>query len=129
MSEISNWWSSVTSFFSGAFSRIGGWMGGGRGGSNYSSVGKFASGGFPQEGQLFISREAGPELVGTMGGRTAVANNDQIVEGIKTGVIEAMSAVMSGNGNSNQPINIYLDGKLLARSTTKYQTQMARANG
>lgn len=129
MSEISNWWSSVTSFFSGAFSRIGGWMSGGRGGSNYSSVGKFASGGFPQEGQLFISREAGPELVGTMGGRTAVANNDQIVEGIKTGVMEAMSVVMSGNSNNNQPINIYMDGKLIARSTTRYQAQMARANG
>ena len=49
----------------------------------------YAGGGFPTEGQYFIAREAGPELVGTMGGHTAVANNDQIVEGISSGVYEA----------------------------------------
>ena len=46
----------------------------------------YAQGGFPDVGQMFIAREAGPELVGTIGGRTAVANNDQIVEGISEGV-------------------------------------------
>ena len=40
-------------------------------------------------GQLFIAREAGPELVGTMGGHNAVANNQQIVEGIQSGVAQA----------------------------------------
>lgn len=50
---------------------------------------KKASGGFVDAGQLFIAREAGPELVGTMDGHTAVANNDQIVSGIKSGVAEA----------------------------------------
>ena len=39
----------------------------------------FEDGGFPNEGQLFIAREAGAEMVGAMGRRTAVANNDQIV--------------------------------------------------
>ena len=49
-----------------------------------------ANGGLIDEpGQLFIARESGPELVGTMGGSTAVANNDQIVEGIRGGVAEA----------------------------------------
>lgn len=51
--------------------------------------GTFASGGFPTEGQMFIAREAGPEYVGTIGNRTAVANNDQIVEGISSGVYAA----------------------------------------
>ena len=46
----------------------------------------FASGGFPTTGQMFIARENGPEMVGTMGGRTAVANNDQIVSGVANGV-------------------------------------------
>ena len=46
----------------------------------------YASGGFPTEGQLFMAREAGPELVGTIGGRTAVANNDQIIAGVASGV-------------------------------------------
>ena len=48
-----------------------------------------ANGGFPDIGQMFIARESGPELVGTIGNRTAVANNGQIVEGIKSGVYEA----------------------------------------
>ena len=50
-----------------------------------------ANGGFLPDGQLFLAREAGPELVGTMGGSTAVANNEQIVEGIKGGVAQANS--------------------------------------
>ena len=50
---------------------------------------EFAEGGFPEIGQLFIAREAGPELVGQMGHRTAVANNAQIVEGISAGVYQA----------------------------------------
>ena len=56
------------------------------------SLGKiptFASGGFPDKGQLFLASEAGPELVGRMGGRTAVANKDQITDGIATAVYAA----------------------------------------
>ena len=52
----------------------------------------FRHGGFPEEGQLFLAREPGnPEMVGSIGGRTAVANNDQIVEGISAGVEYANS--------------------------------------
>ena len=87
----------------------------------------FATGGFPQDGQLFLAREAGPELVGTIGNQTAVANNQQIIEGIKEGVFEAVVSAMSGNGGGNQPIVIMMDGKEIARTTTKYQNQMARA--
>lgn len=53
--------------------------------------GVFASGGFPTTGDLFIANEAGAELVGSLGGHTAVANNDQIVEGIRQGVYDANS--------------------------------------
>lgn len=49
----------------------------------------FATGGFPDSGQLFIANEAGPELVGRIGNRTAVANNDQITDGIAMAVSEA----------------------------------------
>lgn len=52
----------------------------------YPGWAKYAQGGFPPTGQMFIAREAGPEMVGSIGGRTAVANNDQIVEGISAGV-------------------------------------------
>ena len=54
----------------------------------------WAGGGFPPVGQLFIAREAGAELVGNIGGRTAVANNEQIVSGIATGVRDANSPVV-----------------------------------
>ena len=56
----------------------------------------FANGGFPHYGEMFIAREDGPELVGRIGNRTAVANNDQIVEGIASandGVINAIYAM------------------------------------
>ena len=55
----------------------------------------FEDGGFPNEGQLFIAREAGAEMVGALGRRTAVANNDQIVEGISAGVSIANDGVIA----------------------------------
>ena len=60
------------------------------------NVSWYASGGFPDYGEMFIAREDGPELVGRIGNRTAVANNDQIVEGIASandGVINAIYAM------------------------------------
>ena len=90
--------------------------------------GLYASGGFPDTGEVFVAREAGPELVGSIGNRTAVANNDQIVQGIRAGVYEAVVSAMSlTGGKSDTPVNIYMDGKLIAKSTTKYQNQFARA--
>ena len=46
----------------------------------------YAGGGFPSTGEMFIANEDGPELIGRMGNRTAVANTDQIVDGITRGV-------------------------------------------
>lgn len=84
----------------------------------------FASGGWPDEGQLFLAREAGPEMVGTIGGRTAVANNDDIVEGIRQGVYDAVSAAMNGQGG-DQVIRVYLD----SREIRAGQQRLARAMG
>lgn len=67
----------------------------------------FASGGFP-DGDLFLANEAGPELVGTMGGRTAVANQQEITEGIAQGVYEAVTSAMS---NSGMEVKVYLDSR------------------
>lgn len=53
------------------------------------NVSWYANGGFPQTGEMFVAREAGPEMVGTIGNRSAVANNDQIVSGIQNGVYAA----------------------------------------
>lgn len=90
-----------------------------------------AEGGFPEDG-LFYANHG--ELVGKFSnGRTAVANNEQIVAGISAGVFDAVVAAFAqsggNNGGSDRPVNIYLDGKVIAQSTTKYQTQFARARG
>lgn len=55
----------------------------------------YATGGYPETGQLFIANESGPEMVGRIGNRTAVANGDQITDGIAC-------AVMVANAEQNQ---------------------------
>ena len=99
----------------------------------------FASGGFPDAGQLFMARENGAtEMVGTIGGHAAVASNDQITEGIaiavengNEGMINALYAVgaqiiraMADNSRDGSP-----DWNAIARQVTKYQNRQARANG
>ena len=51
------------------------------------------------------------EMVGTMGGRTAVANNDQIVAGISAGVYDAVVAAMADSNGGTPSFNLYIDGK------------------
>lgn len=88
------------------------------------TIPRMASGGFVDEGQLFIAREAGAEMVGSMNNRTAVANNDQIVEGISAGVYSAVLAAMSQGGNNKTPnINVYLDGKQITAAVEKHQRE------
>ena len=87
-------------------------------------VEKKASGGFVDEGQLFIANEAGAEMVGSIGGRTAVANNDQIIEGIRQGVFEAVMAA-NNNGNNNVDVRVYLD----SREIKAGQNRLNRAMG
>lgn len=93
-------------------------------GGSHSS-GNFAQGGFPDEGQMFVARENGPEMVGTIGGRTAVANNDQIVEGIRQGVFEAVSAAMANGGSGDVSVKVYLD----SREIKTGQQRLNRAMG
>lgn len=59
---------------------------------NLGKIPTFAAGGFPTQGQMFIARESGPEMVGRIDGRTAVANNDQIVDSVAKGVYMAVSS-------------------------------------
>lgn len=52
---------------------------------------QYASGGYPERGELFVANEAGAEMIGRMGNRSVVANNNQIVSGIASGVASANS--------------------------------------
>lgn len=72
----------------------------------------YADGGFPTEGEMFVAREAGPEMVGSIGGRTAVANNDQIVESVSRGVYKAVSAAM-GSSRGDQVVEAKVNDKVL----------------
>lgn len=71
----------------------------------------YAAGGFPSVGELFVSRESGPEMVGRIGNKNAVANNDQIVEAIERGVYRAVSAAMGTQGSRD--INLSVSGRQL----------------
>lgn len=94
----------------------------------------YATGGFPEQGQMFIARESGAELVGNIGRRTAVANNDQIVDGIAYGVSVANSESNSLLREQNSLLReilaketgVYLDGKQMTRSVEKYQRERGR---
>ena len=73
----------------------------------------YAAGGFPgQDGQLFVANEAGPELVGTIGSRNAVVNNDQIVESVSRGVYQAVARAMTESG-SGQVVEAKVNDKVL----------------
>lgn len=101
---LSNLWNSVTNFFSGKSVKIGASStqkadGGVFSNGSWKPIQRYAAGGIPDYGQLFWAREAGPELVGTLGGSTAVMNNDQIVASVADGVYKAVKAAM-GNGQS-----------------------------
>ena len=52
----------------------------------------YAKGGFPDMGEMFVAREAGPELVGKIGNKSAVVNNEQIVASISRGVSNAVTS-------------------------------------
>ena len=88
--------------------------------------GKFAEGGFPEQGQLFIAREAGAEMVGSIGNRTAVANNDQIVQGITSGVASANVSVVDAinvliNAVNSKDLNVSISDKDIGYSYDRYQ--------
>lgn len=108
ISTLIGWIRSAVSWWNGLGSITG--NGGGTFLAGYKPQ-KYASGGYPDGGQLFIANEAGPEMVGTMNGRTAVATNNDIVEGIRQGVFEAVSAAMLNQNSEDRPIKVYLDSR------------------
>lgn len=88
----------------------------------------FASGGFPSMGQMFIAREAGPELVGTIGGRNAVVNNNQIVESVSAGVYKAVKSALKGGSESI--IQVFIGNEQLDEYiVSSQQRRLLQTNG
>ena len=85
----------------------------------------YAMGGFPKTGEAFIARESGPELVGKIGNRTSVANNEQIVTAVSQGVYQAVVSAMSETQSSSggQPVVVYLDGKQIYSSVKRTESR------
>jgi phage-related protein len=90
-----------------------------------------ANGGVVAAGQMFIAREAGPELVGNIGRKTAVANNDQIISGIEAGVYRAMTAANSTRQGGSQTIRIIneIDGDVVGEKVIKYHNGQVMQTG
>lgn len=89
---------------------------------NFNKGRMFASGGFPEDGLFFANHN---ELVGQFSnGQTAVANNAQIIEGIKQGVMAGMAA-----NNRESVVRVYLDGKQISNAVTKNQRSTERTTG
>lgn len=66
---------------------------------------KYETGGFPEDGFFYANHT---EMVGSFSnGRTAVANNEQITEGIERAVYRAMTDAMAQSGGS---VNVELQG-------------------
>lgn len=94
----------------------------------WHKIQNYAAGGVPDQGQMFIAREAGPELVGTLGGATAVMNNDQIVSSVSAGVYKAVLAAMGGMQSTT---NVVLEGDAakLFKVVQKYGNDYQRRTG
>ena len=92
---------------------------------NIPHIPLFEDGGFVDQGQLFIAREAGAEMVGAIGRKTAVANNDQIVEGITAGVTVANDGVIAAiyallNAVKDKDMSISIGDDVIGRSYDRY---------
>ncbi|CAJ0592234.1 unnamed protein product [Cylicocyclus nassatus] len=95
-------------------------------GGAWHNIAQFASGGIPGHGTLFVAGENGAEAVTNIGGRTEVLNQSQMASVMYSSVFSAMQAAMS---NGSQPIQVYLDGKVVFDSTRQYAQDYARRNG
>ena len=89
-------------------------------GGSWHNIAKYAGGGLPGMGQMFVAREAGPELVGTIGGHTAVMNNNQIVASVSDGVFNALAPVLTQVANSINALNSKVDSMSGGMNVEKY---------
>lgn len=99
------------------------------GGLGLLALKKYADGGFPDYGDLFIANEAGPELVGTIGNRTAVANSSTIETAIYNAVRSAMSD-STGGQSADIHVTVDIDGDTVGETVARYNAvRNRRLNG
>ena len=86
-------------------------------------------GGLVDSGQIFIAREAGPELVGSVGSKTAVMNNAQIIEAVTNGVYNGVLDAMLKSGGNEKEINISLNGRNFLQAMIQENLNYKRRTG
>lgn len=91
------------------------------------SVSWYRGGGLPNLGELFVAREAGPELVGKIGNSNAVMNNQQIVQAVSQGVAQAVASVMGNRRNGD--MRLIVDGRELAAIVEERMARNERIYG
>lgn len=100
------------------------------GGLGLLALKKYADGGFPDYGDLFIANEQGPELVGTIGNRTAVANSSSIETAIYNAVRSAMSDSNTGVQSADIHVTVDIDGDTVGETVARYNAvRNRRLNG
>ena len=127
-------WTSVKNFFGGKSISFGARAkkkadGGVFSNGSWKPIQKYAAGGIPNYGQMFIAREAGPELVGTLGGHTAVMNNDQIVASVSAGVYQAVKAAMGSGQAVNVTFRVEGDPKGIFKVTREQANEFFNRTG
>lgn len=94
------------------------------------SINGYESGGFPVSGEMFLARENGlPEMVGKIGNKTSVANNGQIIEGIKAGVYEAVMTANAQNGGTRVSLDVKADEGIIVKKASKGFTEYVEQTG
>ena len=91
---------------------------------NFIGPRKYAAGGFPDVGEMFIARESGPEMVGKIGNKTAVANNDQITTAIYNAVKSAM-----GGASSGTPVILKINERVLGQAVIGHINNTTMSSG
>ena len=115
-SKVTEWWKTLSLPDINLFGNLGAKI------SGAFNIGQYASGGFPSMGEMFIAKERGPELVGRIGSKSAVANSDQITAGIASAVYSAMMAAKEDgeNGGSDARIIVQIDGTPVGEAAVKF---------
>lgn len=115
--NVTNWWKNISLPDVNLLGNIGAKN------SGMFNIGQYASGGFPTMGEMFVARENGPELVGRIGNKSAVANNAQIIQGIASAVYNAMMAAQedgnNGEGGSTR-IVVQIGDQAVGEASVRY---------
>ena len=89
----------------------------------YIKFNAYADGGLPPVGQIFVANEKGPELVGSIGGQSFVANQNQVVDLLDKKIGSA------NNGIKNATFVIQVGDEVVAKKVLNDLQDMAKSDG